>query len=548
MADIKILLVEDESVEALDIKRTLESFGYQVPYVASSGEEAVKKALELMPDLVLMDIILKGDIDGIDVASEIKDLNIPVIYLTAHSEESTIGRAKLTEPYGYIMKPYDRKELKHSIELAIYKNHMEKEFLESIVENIPNMIFIKSIDKLNFEMINHAGEELLGYSKEELLGKNDYDFFPKNEADFFTQKDRKVLKNKKLLDIPEETIKTKKLGKRILHTKKIPILNKEGNPQFLLGISEDITERKKAEEALIKAYDELELKVQSRTAKIQESKEELKRTNRYNRELLEVNLDPLVTIGLDGKLKDVNKAVELLTGYSRDKLIGTDFSDYFTDPDKAKTGYEEVFQKGFIRDYLLEIQHKNGDITPVSYNASIYKDEKDQVIGVLAAARDISQLHKAEEVIKKHMDSLEITVKRRTAELINANVILNAEIKERNRMEKIVQDNILRMNLALESANMGTWDLNMVNDTSIRTLDHDKIFGYDFLLPEWGIKIFLNIFYLRILNISNKDLKNLMKHPSYISNAELLEQIKKYGGLKDMEMFISMKITFPSEF
>ena len=127
------------------------------------------------------------------------------------------------------------------------------------------MIFIKSADKLNFEMINKAGEELLGHSKEEILGKNDYDFFPKNEADFFTQKDREVLKNKILLDIPEETIETKNFGQRILHTKKIPLLDNEGNPQYLLGISEDITELKKAEKSLANAYDDLELKVQERT-------------------------------------------------------------------------------------------------------------------------------------------------------------------------------------------------------------------------------------------------------------------------------------------
>ena len=83
---MKILMVEDESIEAMDIKQTLESFGYEVPYVASSGEEAINKALEIMPDLILMDIILKGETDGVEAASRIKSLEIPVIYLTAHSE------------------------------------------------------------------------------------------------------------------------------------------------------------------------------------------------------------------------------------------------------------------------------------------------------------------------------------------------------------------------------------------------------------------------------------------------------------------------------
>ncbi len=429
MADVKILLVKDENLESMDIKRTLESFGFEVPYVASSGE-AVKKALEIMPDLILY-MVHKGHIDSIEDASKIKELNIPVIFLTCHFEEPKIDKTKLTEPYDYIIKPYDRKELKHIIELAIYKNKMEKEeFLENIVENIPNMIFIKDAEKLKFEMINKAGEELFGHSKEEILGKNDYDFFPKNEADFFTQKDREVLKNKILLDIPEETIETKNFGQRILHTKKIPLLNKEGNPEYLLGISEDITELKKAEKSLAKAYDELELKVQERTSEILRSKEELRLTNLYNRELLEVNIDPLVTIGPDGNITDVNKAVELVTGYSRNQLIGTDFSDYFTDSDKAKEGYEEVFREGFVKDYPLEIQHKNGNITPVLYNASVYKNEKGETIGVFAAARDISQLKKAEVKLEKLIGKLEISNK----ELEQFAYVSSHDLKEPLRM------------------------------------------------------------------------------------------------------------------
>src|SRR5664280_2657824 len=137
------------------------------------------------------------------------------------------------------------------------------------------------------------------------------------------------------------------------------------------------------------------------------SEKGLKLSNRYNRDLIEGSVDPLYIIDPEGKIKDINKAVELVTGYSRDQLIGTDFSDYFTDPDKAKAGYEEVFREGFVKDYPLEILHKNRDTTPVLYNASIYKDEKGRTIGVFAAGMDISQLKTDEEELKEHMDSLE---------------------------------------------------------------------------------------------------------------------------------------------
>ena len=123
-------------------------------------------------------------------------------------------------------------------------------FLESIIENIPNMIFVKDAKELRFLRFNRAGEKLLGYSREAMIGKNDYDFFPKSEADSFVMKDRQVLDGGVLVDIPEEPIQTRAHGLRYLHTKKLPILDKSGQPRYLLGISEDITSRKRTDEAV----------------------------------------------------------------------------------------------------------------------------------------------------------------------------------------------------------------------------------------------------------------------------------------------------------
>ena len=120
-------------------------------------------------------------------------------------------------------------------------------YLETIVENIPNMLFLKDAKDLKFVQFNKAGEELTGYLKDELIGKNDFDFFPKAQAEFFRKKDREVLQGQSPLFIEEELIQTRFKGERILHTQKVPIINTNGNPEFLLGISEDITERKKAE-------------------------------------------------------------------------------------------------------------------------------------------------------------------------------------------------------------------------------------------------------------------------------------------------------------
>lgn len=158
--------------------------------------------------------------------------------------------------------------------------HSSERFLNDIVENIPDMIFVKEAEELRFVRFNKAGEELLGYSRGELLGKNDYDFFPKNEADFFTGKDREVLGAKKLFDIPEETIRTRHKGERILHTKKMPILDSQGHPIYLLGISEDITEQKAAERELQRHRDHLEELVKERTAQLTAAKDQAEAANR----------------------------------------------------------------------------------------------------------------------------------------------------------------------------------------------------------------------------------------------------------------------------
>ncbi|WP_048065170.1 PocR ligand-binding domain-containing protein [Methanosarcina acetivorans] len=174
-----------------------------------------------------------------------------------------------------------------------------------------------------------------------------------------------------------------------------PLLDKQGNPQGSVSAFIDITERKKMEKAL-------------------------RLSNLYNRSLIEASLDPLVTIGRNGKITDVNGSTEQVTGYSRNELIGTDFSDYFTGPEKARKGYQQSFKHGEIRDYPLEIQHKDGHITPVLYNASVYRDENGKVVGVFAAARDITERKKAEEDLKKVHGNLEKLVEERTAELENA--------------------------------------------------------------------------------------------------------------------------------
>ena len=132
-----------------------------------------------------------------------------------------------------------------------------------------------------------------------------------------------------------------------------------------------------------------------------QAEEEVQESARYARSLIEASLDPLATISPDGKITDVNRATETATGIRREELIGADFSEYFTEPDKARANYQKVLAEGFVRDYPLEIKHRDGSVTPVLYNASVYKDAQGRVTGVFAAARDVTDLKRMESQLRQ---------------------------------------------------------------------------------------------------------------------------------------------------
>jgi PAS domain S-box-containing protein len=179
-----------------------------------------------------------------------------------------------------------------------------------------------------------------------------------------------------------------------------PFIEADGSTLILeMGI--DITERKQAEK-------------------------QIREVSVYSRSLIEASLDPLVTISVEGKITDVNQATELATGCSRQELIGSDFSDYFTEPEKAKIGYKQVFTEGFVRDYPLAIKHKSGKITYVLYNASVYRNKDGEIQGVFAGARDVTELRLAEEqaqeAAKKLKDSERLAAIGATAGMVGHDI------------------------------------------------------------------------------------------------------------------------------
>jgi PAS domain S-box-containing protein len=172
----------------------------------------------------------------------------------------------------------------------------------------------------------------------------------------------------------------------------------------------DVADLKEAEEALSRLNAELEERVAEQTG-------ELRTASLYARSLIEASLDPLVTISPEGRITDVSEATEQVTGRTRRELIGTDFSDYFTEPDAAQMGYRKVFADGQVRDYPLRIRHASGSTTDVLYNATIYRNEAGEVQGVFAAARDVTELKRAEAALREVNETLELRVAERTADL-----------------------------------------------------------------------------------------------------------------------------------
>ncbi|VVB97629.1 Methanogenesis regulatory histidine kinase FilI [uncultured archaeon] len=633
MVETKILVVEDEVIVADDIQKSLNNLGYTVPATASSGETAIKKAGEYIPDLVLMDIVLQGELDGIETAKQIRSrYDIPVVYLTAFSDKKTLERAKITEPFGYIIKPFRERELKIAIEIALLKHNMERRLketkerftttLKSIsdaviatdskgcmkfmnpaaqaltgwelkaaegkhLEEIFNIMIEELVavqgspgfeyrtilisrngtkipiegsrapikdDKGNItgtvivfrditrrkkaeEALRHQGEHfrllienisdvitilkedgtisyqspsiehVTGYKPEELIGRNAFELIYPEDLQHVLGAFNEGIRNPESTKSVEYRFRHKN-GSWIFFESIGKSLLDNNEPGRVIVNSRDITDRKRAEEAFRESEEQIRLLLNSTAEAIygidlngnctfcnpaclhilgyerpnalisknmhalihhsrpdgrpydvkechifqafrkgkgvhienevlwrkdgssfpaeywsypirrnnavvgavitffditerRQAEEKVYETSRYARGLIEASLDPLVTISKEGIITDVNHATELVTGTKREMLIGSDFLDYFTEPEKAKKGYKEAFENGFVRDYPLAIRHSSGKVTDVLYNAAVYKDAAGNVAGVFAAARDITDRKRAEEALHR---------------------------------------------------------------------------------------------------------------------------------------------------
>ncbi len=258
MAQERILVVEDETIVALDIQRVLRRLGYNVLAVVASGEDAVQRAAQLRPDLVLMDIHLRGPMDGIEAAAQLRaQMNLPVVYLTAHTDEQTLQRAKSTEPLGYLTKPFEERDLATTLEMALHKHRLDrKKLLQSerrfalLVENLKDYSIIFLDEQGRVAGWNAGAERITGYRQEEALGQLFTLLFP--SEDVRSGRPQQALR-RALTEgrFEEEGWRLRKDGSRFWAQTLLTTLRAEdGSVGGLVEITRDDTERRAAQEAL----------------------------------------------------------------------------------------------------------------------------------------------------------------------------------------------------------------------------------------------------------------------------------------------------------
>ncbi len=272
------------------------------------------------------------------------------------------------------------------------------QLLDSVVENIPSMIFMKRADDLTFELFNKAGETLLGYRREQLLGRSDFDFFPREQADFFTAKDRAVIEQG-AAEIPEEPIDTHHQGRRILNTRKIVLRDGAGRPTHLLGISEDITERKRADDELAKYRAQLEELVAERTA-------EASREAQRSQLIVATAIDGFMCADADGHMTACNDAYCRMLGYESDELLRLQIADIEANESPAEVAahIRRIRAQGHDR---FDTRQRRKDGSLVDVDISVTLAQIDDTVMFFGFVRDITARKAAEVALIDARDTAE---------------------------------------------------------------------------------------------------------------------------------------------
>jgi PAS domain S-box-containing protein len=522
-----ILVVEDDSIEAMDIKNSLELAGYIIPEIITNGNDALEFLSKTKPDIILMDITLKGDKSGIDTAQIIKDnFNIPLIYLTAHSDNATFDKSKITQPYAYLIKPFDSNELIRTIEIALNRSRLEKELedsrehLQNLFENSPVGIF-QSSPEGKFLIVNKTLADMLGYDSALDLMNN----INKTGLD-------ELYVDKKHESIVRNVIKDDKW-----HSHKIKIYKKDRNImiadlsirtvkddnsgiKYLEGFVNDITKHKIIEESLIISEDKYRTLFES---------------------------DPNYTILLDTnhKIVDVNNATTNITGLSRIDLIGKPLNelDLILEEDKI-LHVEQIINliDGYdVKPFEARLLDKNGKLRWV--NIRLTSIEKENVVSyILINASDITELKQYEKEIQDSLHKKEILLQEIHHRVKNNMQIISSLLSIQTRYV----DDRDSINVLKESQNR-VKSLAMIHEKLYKSKNFDKIY-----LLEYIESLVWDLFYsyaikkgriIPILDIDNIKLNIETSVPCGLIITELVSNCLKYAfpNQKEGELKVSLK-------
>ncbi len=383
MAKAKILIVEDESIVARDIQRRLLHLGYEVVGAVPTGDEAIKKASILLPDLVLMDVRLKGDMDGIEAATVIRqDYGIPVIYLSAYADNDTLKRASVTEPFGYILKPFEERELHTTIEMALYRNELEKKIKErenwygTTLRSLGEAIIATDTEG-NIHFMNATAEALTGWKFQEVQGKELLTVFRTIEQSGKRALNpvEQILSNKVTAVLKNHATLLSRDGREIpIDESASPIKDERGNIVGVVLVFQDVSERKRAQEAL-------------------------RASQEYAENIINSSMDMIIAVDLERRIIEFNKAAETIFGYKKEEVIGKHINILYADTRGGDEINKIVSEQGNI---VLEVynKRKNGEVFPCILSSSVLRNAKGEKIGYMGISRDITELKKAEAKLK----------------------------------------------------------------------------------------------------------------------------------------------------
>jgi two-component system sensor histidine kinase/response regulator len=404
MSRAEILVVEDEKIVALEIQTMLRGVGYSVGKTLFTGIDAIEQAKATHPDLVLMDIKLRGEMDGIEAADKIKILGIPVIFLTAYADESTLQRAKIVEPYGYLLKPFEERELHSTIEMALYKSKMERElkdqkrWLSTILQSIHEAVIVTNPKGLVTYM-NPMGESLTGWTQKSAMNEpidKIFNTFDEKTGRRHTNPMKDVFQKGNAYAQSNHTILVTKDNNRIpVDHNGAPCRDDEGLIIGSVLTFSDITERKNKED-------------------------ELNNSEQKFRSVVETSADIIFRLSENGRIDYVSPRVKELYGYEPDELIGKTIrkTTPINELKKLADASKWILSGNYIENLEINQKSRDGKLIPMQVNAApVVKEGK--VVGLQGIMRDITERKCAEEELWKYTKDLETAKEREEENIAN---------------------------------------------------------------------------------------------------------------------------------